>query len=1239
MNLVENNLDGVDFIIGINIPTYDKDNYSLMFYCKLKNKKYSDCKWIKKSVFDANPEIGHKLIDAFQNAVNSGSLSKVHFIDNLYKPDQIQLNEAFYHPEKILSIKDDGSSVYYFVKWEDLPLTQATWEVDVDRHLIEQYQKILENPNPIEMQKTGVFQNPDSFIPINESPIYKNSNKLTAYQINGYNWLIDKWHYNHNSILADQSGMGKTIQCIAFIDGINRITNFHGPYLVITALSNVNKWEQEFKEWTDLNVLNFSGDDKQIEIMSEYCIYADSKRSSLKFDIVIIPIESFEKRYSILANIKWLCCFFDEIIIDLKKNCPLLKYMATEITTDHTIILTKVDVSTLKINHAWYIFNFLENDTFQSLEDFKKKYEGKSGFFDPEKYKVLAENYVLRRTLKEIDFTKMKNGNILIEAEPTSQQIDAFKSLFLDNCNNILYHANLAHLVFQLRQICNHPFILNHKYKENNFDIHSLINSSGKMIVLDKLIMKFRNSKCRILILSKMHEMIDLIEIYLKQNGILFYRLNEPNNNVSPQRNSHSIFLSSISKFNHDNINPDVIIIYDSTIKVSANKKLTFRLFTRDTIEKDLLFRFFINGDLTPANDEEIDKLMRRNAFLAFNSNIDMNFFSEPLEKTWEYRTQPDFSNINSLDYTFSNSNFWINLFQFQSIENINKINISKDDIQKVAKSLLNYGCYETKRKLAFIKNIEILISALVYVLYRHFDKPHQKTIKKYINKVFSISGNTIITKEIIKRSPFNDHSYIQQLFHNDLPDSVNKISTNDRIYTILSFMSQPAFNSIGFKFGQSMNIPPFWNEFYDYTLLYTCYKYDMSKADEELLKEELKKANLFFETKLQIEWIKKRIALVIHEAEMYLPNNFFPSTIPLEPLKWQKFYRPNYALKIENRIHIKRALLVLYLFGFPTKHQEQPTFWLTFRNLMHLTPLPIEIIIVIVYSIIEAAAKFNSYLSQFLNDIKPIRTLDLSWIDENILVALSKQLVFFDRIRDISANNSLNTLPDFNRWSIAPHWWDKQHDWKFINIISKEGFLTFCSMKNLNNCKYTLKQDEDINHSKLIELHTFQPLLPDALNNLSFMFNIDTRINRMMELIRIIDNPITNLLIDKLPNNQNYGISIIQIGKPDLNKYPIGYKATRFYRDLDSNKTYFFDCSVESCQTNKPIFVITEREHTNETNRSVKANSVMQVYKMFLDMLAKNSIPLPPPFLDGYDFFGFKQAFSAYYHLTQASP
>ena len=39
--------------------------------------------------------------DAFQNAVNSGSLSKVHFIDNLYKPDQIQLNEAFYHPEQL----------------------------------------------------------------------------------------------------------------------------------------------------------------------------------------------------------------------------------------------------------------------------------------------------------------------------------------------------------------------------------------------------------------------------------------------------------------------------------------------------------------------------------------------------------------------------------------------------------------------------------------------------------------------------------------------------------------------------------------------------------------------------------------------------------------------------------------------------------------------------------------------------------------------------------------------------------------------------------------------------------------------------------------------------------------------------------------------------------------------------------------------------------------------------------
>jgi ATP-dependent DNA helicase len=68
--------------------------------------------------------------------------------------------------------------------------------------------------------------------------------KLKSYQIKGVKWLISLWQNGLNGILADQMGLGKTIQTIAFLAHLKG-NGMHGPYMVIAPLSTLSNWLNE----------------------------------------------------------------------------------------------------------------------------------------------------------------------------------------------------------------------------------------------------------------------------------------------------------------------------------------------------------------------------------------------------------------------------------------------------------------------------------------------------------------------------------------------------------------------------------------------------------------------------------------------------------------------------------------------------------------------------------------------------------------------------------------------------------------------------------------------------------------------------------------------------------------------------------------------------------------------------------------------------------------------------------
>ena len=74
--------------------------------------------------------------------------------------------------------------------------------------------------------------------------------------------------------------------------------------------------------------------------------------------------------------------------------------------------------------------------------------------------------------------------------------------------------------------MCNHPYLFEGVEEENQPapDDH-LITTSGKMIVLDKLLMKLSTEKHQVLIFSQMTRMLDILEDYCNYRGFKYCRI------------------------------------------------------------------------------------------------------------------------------------------------------------------------------------------------------------------------------------------------------------------------------------------------------------------------------------------------------------------------------------------------------------------------------------------------------------------------------------------------------------------------------------------------------------------------------------------------------------------------------------------------------------------------------------------------------------------------------------------
>ncbi|KAL1425709.1 hypothetical protein MTO96_018879 [Rhipicephalus appendiculatus] len=435
---------------------------------------------------------------------------------------------------------------HYLVKWRGLSYEESTWELeeDVDPLKVEHFLR-FKDPPPKEKWKVKKRPKPSEWKQIDESPVYKGGNTLREYQLEGLSWLTFCWYNGQNCILADEMGLGKTIQSLTFINEIVRY-GINGPFLVIAPLSTIGNWQREFETWTDLNVITYHGSSASRNMIQEYEMYYKDENGQritdvYKFQVMITTFEIVLSDCMELQALPWRACVIDEAHRLKNRNCKLLEGLRM-LNLEHSVLLTGTPLQN-NVEELFSLLNFLEPSRFSSTETFMEEFGDLKTEGQVDKLKALLKPMMLRRLKEDVEKSLAPKEETIVEVELTNIQKKYYRAIlernfaFLTKGGVGTNVPNLMNTMMELRKCCIHPYLIKgaeeqilQEYRLQHGDsldmtLNALVQASGKLVLLDKLLPKLKDGGHRVLVFSQMVRCLDLLEDYLVHKRYPYERI------------------------------------------------------------------------------------------------------------------------------------------------------------------------------------------------------------------------------------------------------------------------------------------------------------------------------------------------------------------------------------------------------------------------------------------------------------------------------------------------------------------------------------------------------------------------------------------------------------------------------------------------------------------------------------------------------------------------------------------
>jgi SNF2 family DNA or RNA helicase len=339
--------------------------------------------------------------------------------------------------------------------------------------------------------------------------------ELRPYQRRGFSWLHFMRHYGLGACLADDMGLGKSIQAIALLLHERATAPDGGPTLLVCPTSVMGNWQRELARFAPtLRVRIHQG--------AERARGDQLAAVAARHDVVITSYQLLARDREGLTAIAWRLAVLDEAQ-NIKNSDTRQAQAARALRSAARIALTGTPVEN-RLSELWSIMAFLNPGYLGGETEFRRVYarpiERAGDAEAAERLRRLTGPFILRR---------LKSDPTIISDLPEKIEMKVYVPLTQEQAT--LYEATVREALEQiavaesegeelrrrglvlamltrLKQICNHPA---HFLKDDS----DLAGRSGKLERLEEMLDELLAADDRALIFTQFTEMGHLLQRHL----------------------------------------------------------------------------------------------------------------------------------------------------------------------------------------------------------------------------------------------------------------------------------------------------------------------------------------------------------------------------------------------------------------------------------------------------------------------------------------------------------------------------------------------------------------------------------------------------------------------------------------------------------------------------------------------------------------------------------------------------
>ena len=303
-------------------------------------------------------------------------------------------------------------------------------------------------------------------------------------------------------------------------------------------------------------------------------------------------------RHSLCVKLRWRLFVLDEGHRIKNENAGVSDAVR-HIHCQMKLLLTGTPLQN-NLHELFALLNFMFPHVFVSAEAFDACFDLARGSVDRSmlvKAKALLAPFILRRVKADVELNLPPKYEVKIGVPLSAPQLFWYKQLLMRDAEMLTQYGGagngaaaeapvavenseaagkkLQSLLTQLRKCCNHPYLFDGADPDPDVTDEGLVEVSGKMLLLDRLLAKLKAGGHRVLLFSQFTSMLDILEDFCNMRSYQLCRLDGSCNRVQRaidvrrfnQPNSpHFIFLLSTRAggLGLNLASADTVILYDS---------------------------------------------------------------------------------------------------------------------------------------------------------------------------------------------------------------------------------------------------------------------------------------------------------------------------------------------------------------------------------------------------------------------------------------------------------------------------------------------------------------------------------------------------------------------------------------------------------------------------------------------------------------------------------------------------